>query len=81
MTVRSHHVEDVEEVGAWLAGEFSGRLPGEVIEHVVKVTQHDLEGRIAQEELAEMLHRMGRARLHRLLVTVPPIEVRIPLSR
>ncbi len=81
MTVMSHPTEDVvEEISTWLAGEFSGRLPGDVIERVILLTRQDLEGRIAQEEVAEMLHRLGRARLHRMLETSSS-EVRIPRSR
>lgn len=80
MTVMSHPTEGVvEEVGTWLAGEFSGRLPGDVIDRVIRLTREDLEGRIAPEELAEMLHRLGRSRLHRL-VEAPP-ETRIPRTR
>lgn len=80
MTVMSHPTESVvEEVGTWLAGEFSGRLPGDVIDRVIRLTRQDLEGRIAAEELAEMLHRLGRSRLHRMVEASP--EVRIPQSR
>ena len=80
MTVMSHPTESVvEEVGTWLAGEFSGRLPGDVIDRVIRLTRQDLEGRIAAEELAEMLHRLGRSRLHRMVEASP--DVRIPQSR
>ncbi len=80
MTVMSHPTESVvEEVGTWLAGEFSGRLPGAVIDRVIQTTRRDLDGRIAPEELAEMLHRLGRSRLNRMLET--PSEARIPRSR
>ncbi|MDT8911440.1 hypothetical protein [Amycolatopsis sp. PS_44_ISF1] len=79
MTVRSHHdVEDaVGEVGLWLTGEFSGRLAASAVAAVVRVTRRDLEGRIAPEDLGEMLHRMSRTRLQRLLAN----EVRIPRRR
>jgi hypothetical protein len=80
MTVMSHPTEGVvEEVGNWLTGEFSGRLPGDVIDRVIRMTRKDLEGRIAPEELAEMLHRLGRSRLHRMLEA--PAETRIPRTR
>ncbi|SEO63819.1 hypothetical protein [Amycolatopsis saalfeldensis] len=69
MTVKSHRpVEDaVAEVGLWLTGEFSGRLPASAVAEVLRVTRRDLEGRIAPEDLGEMLHRMSRTRLQRLL--------------
>ncbi|MEV7044178.1 hypothetical protein [Amycolatopsis sp. NPDC051061] len=82
MTVRSHLANDVvEEVGVWLAGEFTGRLPAAEIDRVVKVTRLDLESSIAPEELGEMLHRLGRARLQRILQLPPVARVRIPTSR
>ena len=82
MTVRSHRADDVvDEVGVWLAGEFAGRLPAAEIDRVVKVTRLDLEGSIAPEELGEMLHRLGRARLQRILQVFPAAEVRIPQAR
>ncbi|WP_439383647.1 hypothetical protein [Amycolatopsis lexingtonensis] len=82
MTVRSHRADDVvDEVGVWLAGEFAGRLPASEIDRVVKVTRVDLEGSIASEELGEMLHRLGRARLQRILQFAPAAQVRIPQAR
>ena len=82
MTVRSQPGEDVvEEVGIWLAGEFSGRLPADVIDRVVRWTREDVDGRIAPEELGEMMHRLGRARLYRILENGLDGEVRIPRSR
>ncbi|WP_370968652.1 hypothetical protein [Amycolatopsis sp. cg9] len=82
MTVRSHRADDVvDEVGVWLAGEFAGRLPASEIDRVVKVTRVDLEGSIASEELGEMLHRLGRARLQRILQLAPAARVRIPQAR
>jgi hypothetical protein len=82
MTVRSHRADDVvEEVGVWLAGEFAGRLPAAEIDHVVKVTRIELESSIAPEELGEMLHRLGRARLQRILRASPPASLRIPRAR
>jgi hypothetical protein len=82
MTVRSHRADDVvEEVGVWLAGEFAGRLPASEIDRVVRATRLDLEGSIAPEELGEMLHRLGRARLQRLLQAAPAAQVKIPQAR
>jgi hypothetical protein len=83
MTVRSHHRADnvVDEVGVWLTGEFGARLPVTEIDRVVNVTRLDLESSIAPEELGEMLHRLGRARLLRILQVVPPAKVRIPQAR
>jgi hypothetical protein len=82
MTVRSHPAEDVvEEVGVWLAGEFAGRLPAAEIDRVVKVTRLDLESSIAPEELGEMLHRLGRVRLQRILQVSPGARVWIPKAR
>jgi hypothetical protein len=82
MTARSHQANDVvEEVGEWLAGEFGARLPAAEIDRVIKVTRLDLESSIAPEELGEMLHRLGRARLQRILQVVPPTKVRIPRAR
>jgi hypothetical protein len=79
MTVKSHHaVEDaVDEVGRWLTGEFSGRLPAPAVAQVVRVTRRDLEGRIAPEDLGEMLHRMSRTRLQRMLAN----DLRVPGAR
>ncbi|WP_290050386.1 hypothetical protein [Amycolatopsis solani] len=82
MTVRSHRADDVvDEVGVWLAGEFAGRLPASEIDRVVKVTRVDLEGSIAREELGEMLHRLSRARLQRIVQLAPAARVRIPHAR
>ncbi|WP_329055211.1 hypothetical protein OG738_17530 [Amycolatopsis sp. NBC_01488] len=82
MTVRSHLADDVvEEVGVWLAGEFAGRLPAGEIDRVVKATRLDLESSIAPEELGEMLHRLGRARLQRILELSPVAKMRIPQAR
>ncbi|MFI5591555.1 hypothetical protein ACIA5G_41345 [Amycolatopsis sp. NPDC051758] len=81
MTVRSHRADVVDEVGVWLAGEFAGRLPASEIDRVVRVTRIDLEESIAPEELGEMLHRLGRARLQRIVQVVPPTRVRIPQAR
>jgi len=82
MTVRSHRADNVvDEVGVWLAGEFGTRLPATEIDRVINVTHIDLENSIAPEELGEMLHRLGRARLQRILQLVPPTKVRIPQAR
>ncbi|MDT7806004.1 MAG: hypothetical protein QOI78_9437 [Actinomycetota bacterium] len=83
MTVRSHHQAEnvVDEVGVWLAGEFGARLPATEIDRVIKVTRIDLENSIAPEELGEMLHRLGRARLQRILLVNPVTKVRIPQAR
>jgi hypothetical protein len=82
MTVRSHRADNVvDEVGVWLAGEFGTRLPATEIDRVINVTRIDLENSIAPEELGEMLHRLGRARLQRILQLVPPTKVRIPQAR
>ncbi|MET7989731.1 hypothetical protein ABZU76_02365 [Amycolatopsis sp. NPDC005232] len=75
MTVQCH--DAVEEVGVWLTGEFSGRVSATTVADVVRATRRDLEGRIATEELGEMLHRMARARLQRMLTAGD----RIPRSR
>ncbi|MEV6878411.1 hypothetical protein [Amycolatopsis sp. NPDC051128] len=82
MTVRSHRADDVvEEVGVWLAGEFGGRLAASEIDRVVRMTRLDLEGIIVPEELGEMLHRLGRARLQRILQLTRPAKMRIPQAR
>ncbi|MEV6827373.1 hypothetical protein [Amycolatopsis sp. NPDC051102] len=82
MTVRSHRADDVvDEVGVWLAGEFAGRLPASEIDRVVRTTRIDLEESIAPEELGEMLHRLSRARLQRILHVAPATQVRIPQAR
>jgi hypothetical protein len=82
MTARSRQAHDVvDEVGVWLAGEFGARLPATEIDRVVKVTRLDLESSIAPEELGEMLHRLGRARLQRILQVAPRARVRIPRAR
>ena len=76
MTVRSR---ETETVGVWLAGEFAGRLPADAVEDVVAATRVELEGSIDPEALGEMLHRLSRARLLRLLDT--GTSVRIPRAR
>jgi len=82
MTVLSHRADDVvDEVGVWLAGEFAGRLAASEIERVVRMTRLDLEGSIAREELGEMLHRLGRARLQRILQPTLTAKMRIPQAR
>jgi hypothetical protein len=82
MSVRSHQAHNVvDEVGVWLAGEFGARLPATEIDRVIKVTRIDLESSIAPEELGEMLHRLGRARLQRILQVTPLTKVRIPQAR
>jgi hypothetical protein len=81
MTARSQATDVVDEVGVWLAGEFGTRLPATEIDRVVEVTRLDLESSIAPEELGEMLHRLGRARLQRILLLAPPAKVRIPQAR
>ena len=82
MTVRSHRADDVvDEVWGGLAGECAGRLPASEIDRVVRTTRIDLEGSIAPEELGEMLHRLGRARLQRILHLAPAMQVRIPQAR
>jgi hypothetical protein len=64
-----------EETAEWLAGEFSGRLPAPLVAGVVHATRADLDGRIAAEDLGEMLYRIARARLTRM------VGDRIPHSR
>src|SRR3954469_9099802 len=82
MAVRSHQADHVvEEVGVWLAGEVVGRLPAAKIARFVKVTRLDRESSIAPEELGEMLHRLGRARLQRIAQLAPAAKVRIPQAR
>src|SRR5205823_13920318 len=61
-----------------LAGEFTGRLPYEVIDRVIRRTWQDVDGRIATEELGEMLHRLARSRLYRIL---DGNVIQIPQSR
>ncbi|HKN56640.1 MAG TPA: hypothetical protein VJX66_29395 [Amycolatopsis sp.] len=79
MTVRSQRSGGViDEVSVWLAGEFTGRLPYEVIDRVIRRTWQDVDGRIATEELGEMLHRLARSRLYRIL---DGNEIQIPQSR
>jgi hypothetical protein len=82
MTVLSHRADTVvDEVGVWLTGEFGAQLPVTEIDRVIRVTRIDLESCIAPEELGEMLHRLGRARLQRLLQLTPATKVRIPQAR
>ncbi|MEA5358608.1 hypothetical protein VA596_03595 [Amycolatopsis sp., V23-08] len=82
MTVRSHRADNAaDEVGVWLTGEFGTRLPATEIDRVIRITRIDLESCIAPEELGEMLHRLGRARLLRLLQVTPATKARIPQAR
>ncbi|MBB4688419.1 hypothetical protein [Amycolatopsis jiangsuensis] len=55
------------EVSVWLTGEFAGKLPAPVVEEVVRATGLALDGRIVPDEAGELLYRMARARLQRLL--------------
>ncbi|MFF0147717.1 hypothetical protein ATK36_4517 [Amycolatopsis sulphurea] len=56
-----------DDVSVWLTGEFTGRLPASAIEAVVRATRADLDGRIVPDEVGELLYRMARARLQRIL--------------
>jgi len=60
-----------EAVGAWLAGEFSGRIAATTVTAVVASAHRDLEGRIVPDEEGELLYRVARARLQRMLSTPP----------
>ena len=60
-----------EAVGVWLTGEFSGQLPAETVAAVVTSAHRDLAGRIVPDEDGELLYRVARARLQRMLATRP----------
>ncbi|MBP2334814.1 hypothetical protein JOF41_000992 [Saccharothrix coeruleofusca] len=49
-----------------LTAEFRGVLPQEVVTGTVLAARRDLEGQVAREALAEMLHHLAHHRLDRL---------------
>lgn len=49
-----------------LTAEFDDVLPREVVSGTVLAAQHDFEGQVAPESLAEMLHHLAYHRLDRL---------------
>ncbi|WP_020664860.1 hypothetical protein [Amycolatopsis benzoatilytica] len=60
-----------EAVGEWLTGEFSGRLTAETVAAAVSSAQRDLDGRIIPDEDGELLYRLARTRLQRMLTAQP----------
>ncbi|MBN9747269.1 MULTISPECIES: hypothetical protein [unclassified Amycolatopsis] len=76
MTVRSRVTD---EVTTWLTGEFAGRVPAEAIKVVVRAAGRDLDGRVVPDEHGDLLYRVARARLVRMLSA--PDEPHIPRSR
>ncbi|WP_309117971.1 hypothetical protein [Saccharothrix sp.] len=48
-----------------LAAEFGGRVPRRVVASTVVAARRDLEGQVAPEAVAEMLHRLAHHRLDR----------------
>lgn len=57
----------LEAVGR-LTAESHGVLPREVVAGTVLAARRDLEGQVAHEALAEMLHHLAHHRLDRLRV-------------
>lgn len=49
-----------------LITEFDGVLPREVVTGTVLTARRDLEGQVAPEALAEMLHHLAHHRLDRI---------------
>ncbi|MFD0200362.1 MULTISPECIES: hypothetical protein [Saccharothrix] len=49
-----------------LTAEVRGALPREVVAETVLAARRDLEGQVAHEALAEMLHHLARHRLDRI---------------
>ncbi|MGW7537889.1 hypothetical protein [Amycolatopsis sp. NPDC054798] len=76
MTVRSRVTD---EVTVWLTGEFAGRVPAEAVEVVVRASVRDLDGRVIPDDRGDLLYRVARARLERMLSK--PDRPRIPRSR
>ncbi|MET9261650.1 hypothetical protein [Amycolatopsis sp. NPDC004079] len=76
MTVRSRVAD---EVTTWLTGEFAGRVPAEAVEVVVRAAGRDLDGRVVPDDRGDLLYRVARARLVRMLSA--PEKPRIPRSR
>jgi hypothetical protein len=56
-----------DDITVWLTGEFTGRIPATAVEAVVRATRADLEGRIVPDEVDELLYRIARARLQRIV--------------
>ncbi|MFD5245639.1 hypothetical protein ACFWIW_13890 [Amycolatopsis sp. NPDC058340] len=68
MSVGTHKPEDaVEDVTVWLANEFSSKLSPVAVGAIVRATHRDLQGQIVAEALGEMLHRLARDRIVRLV--------------
>lgn len=59
----------VDQVTITLTQEFGARLSEGWVRDVVRSAQHDLDGQIVPESLGEMLHRLARHRLTRVLQT------------
>jgi hypothetical protein len=68
MTVQTPNAEDVvEEVTVWLSSEFSANLSSQAVGAIVRAAYRDLQGQIVPEALGEMLHRLARHRVARVV--------------
>ncbi|KZB84778.1 hypothetical protein [Amycolatopsis regifaucium] len=68
MSVETHKPDDiVGDVTVWLANEFSAKLSPVAVGAIVRATHRDLDGQIVREALGEMLHRLARHRIMRLV--------------
>ncbi len=68
MAVEISNAEDiVDNVTVWLANEFSADLSRTAVGVIVRAAYRDLEGQIVPDAHAEMLHRLARARIARLV--------------
>ncbi|MFD6072271.1 MULTISPECIES: hypothetical protein [Amycolatopsis] len=68
MSVETHRPEDaVEDVIVWLSNEFSAKLSPVAVGAIVRATHRDLKDQIVPEALDEMLHRLARDRIARLV--------------
>ncbi|MGY6651403.1 hypothetical protein ACXIZN_04480 [Amycolatopsis sp. TRM77291] len=68
MSVETPSAKDVvEDVSVWLASEFSTKLSPVAVGAIVRATHRELQEQIVPEALGEMLHRMARHRIARLV--------------
>ncbi|MER6668268.1 hypothetical protein [Amycolatopsis japonica] len=57
----------VEDVTVWLTNEFSTKLSPVAVGAIVRATHRDLREQVVPEALGEMLHRLARDRIARLV--------------
>ncbi|OLZ58121.1 hypothetical protein [Amycolatopsis keratiniphila] len=68
MSVETPKAQDVvDDVTVWLASEFSTKLSPTAVGAIVRATHRDLRDQIVPEAIGEMLHRLARDRIARVV--------------